>query len=407
MRISTSTIFNSGVYGMQQLQAGINHTQQQLSSGNRIITPADDPVAAAQALEVGQANSINTQYQANQNAANTRMTLNENALQSVTTLIQGVQSLVVSAGNSSITNTDRTAIASQLSGDLQQLVGLANSTDGTGVYLFAGGMGNAAPFQNTASGVQYVGDQSTQHMQISPSEQIQVSLSGADVFQNIRTGNGSFVVQGATSNSGSATVNSSQVTNQTDWNASSKNFSIKFNVSGGGTSYDVIDNSTGTTVLSAQPYTAGNAISLGPTSGASVTISGSPGNGDTFNITASQNQSVFTTIGNLITALNTSVTGPGSQAALTNSLSNATQNLANALSNVLTVRAANGSRLNEVTTAQSDSSSLGLQYQSRLATLTSVDYTAAISKLNQQTLALTAAQKSFVQVSNLSLFNYM
>lgn len=408
MRISTSSMFETGVYGMQQLQTSINHTNQQLSSGMRVLTPADDPIAAARALVVGQADSINTQYGTNQDSANTRLSLNESTLQSVTTMVQSIQSLAVSAGNASLTNSDRAGIASQLSGTYQQLIGLANSTDGSGVYLFSGGMGSTQPFQSTASGAQYNGDQGSQKIQIGPSQQVQVSLSGADIFQNIKTGNGSFSTQLAASNSGSATIDTGTVTNQANWNAGSQNFSVKFSVSGGATTYDVIDNATNIAMLSAQPYTSGNAIALG-TSGASVTITGTPANGDTFSVKPSTNESLFTTVQNLITALQSPVSAAASSssAALTNSLNTANQNLSNALSNILTVRAANGARINEVTTAKTASGSLGLQYKTTLATLQNVDYTQAISQLNQQTLALQAAQKTFAQTSNLSLFTYM
>ncbi|MBY0578144.1 MAG: flagellar hook-associated protein FlgL [Burkholderiales bacterium] len=406
MRISTSTIFDTGVYGMQQQTTTINHTQQQLSSGSRILTPADDPIAAARALEVGQADSINTQYGVNQNSATSRLSLNESILGSVTTLIQNVQSQAVNSGNATLSNSDRATLAAQVSGVYQQLLGLANSTDGNGVYLFSGAMGTTQPFQNTVSGVQYNGDQGSQTVQIGTSRQIQVSLSGADVFQNIKTGNGSFVTQAAISNGGSAMINAGVVTNQANWSASSKNFTIQFSVSGSASTYNVIDNSTNTTVLSAQPYTSGSAISLG-TSGASVTINGIPANGDAFTVKPSANESVFTTINNLITALQTPINNTAGNAALTNSLNTASQNLSNDLNNILTIRAANGARINEVTTAKSTSGNLGLQYKSTLSQLQDVDYTQAISQLNQATVALQAAQKSFVQTSNLSLFTYM
>lgn len=404
MRISSSTIFNSSVYGMQQQQSAINQTQQEITTG--LKSPASDPVAAAQALMVSQADSINTQYQANQTAATNRLSLNESVLQSVTTLLQNVQSTVVSAGNASLNNSDRTSIATQLNGMYQQLISLANSTDGNGVYLFAGGTGTTQPFQATGAGVQYTGDQSKQQVQIAPSQQVQVSLSGADLFQNIKMGNGSFVTQAGSSNSGGATINPGVITNQTSWNASGKDFTLQFSVSGATTTYDVIDNSTGTTVATAQPYTSGNAIALG-TSGASVAITGNPANGDSFSVKPSTNESVFTTLNNLITALQTPVNNASGNAALTDSLNTASQGISNDLGNILKVRAGNGARLNQVTSAQSTSTSMGIQYQTNLSKLQGVDYTQAISRLNQETLALQAAQKSFVQVSNLSLFAYM
>ena len=51
MRISTSTIYSSGIASMQQQTERLLQTQQQISSGRRILSPADDPVAAARALE--------------------------------------------------------------------------------------------------------------------------------------------------------------------------------------------------------------------------------------------------------------------------------------------------------------------------------------------------------------------
>ncbi len=404
MRISSSTIFNSAVYGMEQQQSAISQTQQEISSG--VKTPTQDPVAAAQALMVNQASSINTQYVANQNAANSRLSLNETTLQGVTTLIQNIQSQVISAGNASLTNSDRSSIATQLNSEYQQLINLANSTDGTGVYLFSGGMGSTQPFQSTSSGVQYSGDQGKQYVQIGPSQQVQVSLSGADLFQNIPTGNGSFVTQAASGNGGNATIDAGLVTNPSSWNASGKNFTIQFSVSGGNTTYNVIDNSTGTTVASAQPYTSGNAITLG-TSGASVSISGTPLNGDSFTVKPSTDQSVFTTISNMITALQAPVNDAAGNASITNSLDAANQNLSNALNSILTARSANGARINQATAAQSTSNNLNVQYQTNITQLQGVDLTQAISQLSQETLALQAAQKTFVQVSNLSLFSYL
>ena len=55
MRISTGMIFDAGVAGINRQTGSLLHLQQQVSSGRRILTPSDDPVAAAQALEVTQA----------------------------------------------------------------------------------------------------------------------------------------------------------------------------------------------------------------------------------------------------------------------------------------------------------------------------------------------------------------
>jgi len=52
MRVSTSGMFSSGLQLMQRLQSALDHTQRQISSGRRILTPSDDPIASSRALEI-------------------------------------------------------------------------------------------------------------------------------------------------------------------------------------------------------------------------------------------------------------------------------------------------------------------------------------------------------------------
>jgi flagellar hook-associated protein 3 FlgL len=198
MRISTSTFFDSNVAGMGQQQSLILKTQQQISTGRRILTAADDPAAAAQALVVTQSDATNTQYTTNRNAAQNVLSFSESTLQSVTNLLQAVKSEAVSAGDGSLSNSDRRSIAKQLSGQLQDLVGLANSTDGAGNYLFSGFQSRTQPFVNTVAGMSYFGDDGQRNVQVSASRQVASSDSGADVFMRIKNGNGTFVTQPGT-----------------------------------------------------------------------------------------------------------------------------------------------------------------------------------------------------------------
>src|SRR5574340_1628066 len=129
MRISSKTIFDSNVALMGQQQTRLLQTQQQIASGRRIQTAADDQVAAARALEIAQSDSMNTQYAANRTAASQTLSLAESNLQGVTSLLQDVQTAVVNAGNGALNSSDRKTIATELSGRLQELIGLANSTE--------------------------------------------------------------------------------------------------------------------------------------------------------------------------------------------------------------------------------------------------------------------------------------
>ena len=77
MRISSNTIFETGTNLMLQQQDTLIKTQQQLSTGRRVLTPADDPIAAAQALNVSQSLSLNQQYSVNRTTADSSLKLEE------------------------------------------------------------------------------------------------------------------------------------------------------------------------------------------------------------------------------------------------------------------------------------------------------------------------------------------
>lgn len=407
MRISSNTIYDSSVASLGQQQAQLLKTQQQVSSGRRILTPADDPVAAARALDISQSDAINTQYASNRDAARHTLSLAESTLQSVTSLIQDVRTAAVGAGNGGLSNSDRRTIATELSGRLQELVGLANSTDGVGNYLFSGFQSKTQPFVSTAAGIGYFGDDGQRQVQVSAARQMASSDSGADVFMRIRNGNGTFVTQAAAANTGSGVASLGNVLNPAL--VTGHNYQIDFTVAAGVTTYSVTDNSTlpVPTVLSAgNPYVSGQAISF---DGMQFDIQGAPANGDSFTVTPSVNESIFKTISDMIAALNAPITAgsAGGAAQLTGNLNHGLNSLDRALDNVLTTRSSLGLRLNEIDALQAAGEDLGLQFKQTLSQLQDVDYNKALSDLTQQQIYLQAAQQSFVKVSSLSLFNYL
>lgn len=395
MRISSNTIYDSNVTAMNQQQARLLQTQQQIASGRRMAVASDDPVAATRALEISQADATNTQYASNRDSARNTLTIAESTLQAVTSLIQDTHDSAISAGNSSLTSSGRKIIATDLTAKLQELVGLANSTDGLGNYLFAGFQSRTKPFVDTATGVGFFGDDGQHLVQVAANRQLASSDSGADVFMRIKNGNGTFVTQPAVANTGSGVVSSGSVI--TPALLTGNNYSITFTSA---TTYDVTNTTTLGVVSAGNPYVSGQAISF---DGMQLDITGTPASGDVFTVAPSTNQSLFTTISNLITALNAPVVG----ANLANSVSSGLNNLNNALNNVLTTQATLGLRLNELDALQTAGDSMGLQFKKTLSQLQDTDYNKAASDLNLQMTSLQAAQKSFAMVKDLSLFNYL
>ncbi len=419
MRISTSTLYSENISTLNSLQVQIGQTQQQVSSGRRILTPADDPAAAARVVELNQSDAANTQLATNRSAALNMLSLSEGILQNVTLLLQDAKTVAVNAGGGTLNQSDRRSLATELQSRFQELIGLANSTDGSGNYLFSGAQGSVQPFANTAAGVLYQGDDVKRNVQVSATRQIASTDVGSDMFMRVRNGNGTYLAAPGTNtislgpNTGSGVISPGMVTNPALYNGNK--YQVAFTVSAAVppvTTYSVTDVTTvappGVAVagMSNKPYVSGQAISF---NGIQFDVTGAPANGDVFNVTPSTNQSVFATITNLINTLNAPVATGNvvSSTAFRQGLSDAMGNLDQGLNNILGVRATMGSRMREIDALNTTGDELSLQYKQTLSQIQDTDYNKAISDLTQQHMILQAAQQSFAQVAKMSLFNYM
>ncbi|WP_413673899.1 flagellar hook-associated protein FlgL [Massilia cellulosiltytica] len=406
LRISTNAIYQAGTTQINTLQSQMAKTQMQLSTNKRMLTAADDPIGSAKALELTQSQSMNTQFGTNRTNAKSSLSLVDKTLTDVSNQIQDIQTLIVTAGNGGYTQSDREALAIELEGRMADLLGSANTTDGTGTYLFSGYKTTTQPFTQTPAGATYQGDQGQRMLQVGSARKMAISESGSAIFEANVTGNGTFVTQAAGTNTGAGIISPGAVTDATK--LTGHDYAIAFQVAGtpAVTTYTVTDNSTSpaSAVLSNQPYTAGAAIAF---DGMSFDIKGAPANGDQFSVEPSQKQSVFTSITNLIQTLRSPSNGSDGKAALANNLNAASLNMKNALDNVLTVQASVGARLKEVDSLDSTGDDLNIQYQTTLSDLQDLDMVKAVSLYTQQQQTLQAAQVSFKTMSGLSLFNYI
>lgn len=186
MRLSTSQVFTSNVSGYQKGYSEIVKTQQQLSSGVRIQTPADDPVGAARLLQLEQQSSELGQYSTNLTTATNSLTQEEGVLTSVTNVLQRARELAVRAGNGSLSDNDRTSISSELEQIQTQLMNLMNSKDSSGQYLFSGSNSGTQPYvQNPNGTYSYQGDQGSLGLQVASSTRMSINDSGWSVFENV------------------------------------------------------------------------------------------------------------------------------------------------------------------------------------------------------------------------------
>ena len=417
MRISTRTIYDVGVGQIGTLQSSLARTQQQLSTGRKNLTAADDPIASARALEVTQSAGINEQMVTNRSNAKGLLSLETVALQSSTDLMTEIKTLAVKAGAGSLSQADRESLAVELEGRMADLLGQANTSDGVGGYVFSGYKSTTQPFTPTANGVVYNGDQGQRELQVASTRKVAISDSGSSVFENNMTGNGRFATGASADNygrGGTGIIGPGSVADATK--LTGNKYQIDFQVTPAvpgtpaSTTYTITDLTLNQPVPATPvpavpvPYVSGQAIAF---DGMTFDIKGAPADGDQFSVEPSTKKSVFSAIDDMIKALRAPGSGAAGQASLSNALNQAQNSIDNTADNILSVQAAVGSRLKELDSLDSAGDDLKLQYATVLSELQDVDYVAAISMFTQQSTNLDAAQKSFKSLSGLSLFNYI
>ena len=409
--LSTSWMYQQSVNTMLNQQDALSESENQVSTGNAINVPSDNPTGAVQIVGLNHILAQNTQYTSNITSANTRLSTESDTLGSISSLLNSVNDLGLSALNGSLSTSDLSNIATELTQSRNQLLQLANTTDSNGQALFAGTSTTTTPFvmNNSTGAVTYAGNDQQSFVSIGQGLQVANSDSGTALFMNLPAGNGTFVASAGSSNTGSLIVGANSVTDTAAYQAATApgplNDTITFGTNGTYSVTDAagnpVDDSSGNPITGT--YTNGGTISF---DGMSVTMSGTPAAGDTVNIqsdTASNTQDVFTTLNNMINALQSGQSG----ASLNNTLNQQLESLNQAMSSVSTTTAAVGSRIDTLQQQQSTYSDLSVTYQSALSDVQNVNMATAISNLSLQSTALQASQQVFAKVQGTSLFNYL
>lgn len=188
MRISTNTLFSTGQARVTELQSSLVNTQQQIATGRRILTPADDPIGASQVLNLEQGQAMNAQYATNRINAGNALREQEGVLSSLNDLVQDIRSLLVKAGNGSLDDTQRSYLAVELRGQIDQMLALANSKDGMGNFMFSGYQVGTPAYVKTPTGATFQGDAGQRSLQVDNSRRVATSVSGQQLFEAIDTG---------------------------------------------------------------------------------------------------------------------------------------------------------------------------------------------------------------------------
>ena len=397
MHIATANAYNVSLEQLMTRQQNLSETQEQLTSGKRVNRASDDPAAAARAERALAAEARSTANQRAVDASDNAMTLSESALGDAGELLQQIREKLVQAGNTSLADADRKSIAGEISEMRKQLFSIANRTDGAGTYLFGGQSADQAPFVDASGGVQFTGQAGAQ--QAASGEPLPLTIDGDTAWMSAMSGNGVFATRPVTS-TGSARIDTGSVTNPQALTGDT--YTVQFSVSGGATTYTVLQNGSPTTPAQNNvAFSPGQAIQV---DGMSATITGNPANGDVFEMAPSTPISVFDAVDQAIADLNTTNrTGTqNAQAASTNLAA-----IDSVMGQLQSARSQVGATLNRADGVTDRLSALKLASQTERNNAESLDMTQAISDFGNQQTGYDAALKTYSMVQKLSLFNYL
>nr|HET7857651.1 flagellar hook-associated protein FlgL [Caldimonas sp.] len=396
MRIATANAFDTGIDTLSRRQSELNALQDQLTTGKRVNRASDDPAAAARAERALASIGRSETSQRAVDASKVLITQAESTLGDAGNLLQRARELMVSAGNGSYGDAERKSIADELQQIREQLLSLANSGDGGGTFVFGGQGSTQKPFVDTATGVQFAA--AAGEMKTEQPTGLPLTTDGRAAWLEARTGNGVFVTSSAPGVQ-NATIDNGGVSDPSALTGA--DYTITFSVAAGATTYSVLKDGLPTAVVNA-PYVSGQAITI---DGMTVSVSGTPANGDQFEIAPSTpTLGVFGALDSAIAALRT--TGrTGSQIAQGNA--DALRDIDSVLANLQAARSAAGAVLNRIDSESDRLDAQKLASTTERSNAQDVDMVHAISDFQTRQTGYDAALKSYAMVQHLSLFQYV
>lgn len=413
-RVSSYQMNTASISNILRNQAQVAKTEQQVASGKRVMTPADDPVAAARILQLDQEIELTGQYTRNIDSLKGRLELQEGNLKGAEEVMQRVRELAVQAGSGSNTQTDRQAISAEIKVRLDELLDLTNSKDATGEFLFSGFSGQTQPVEKSpGGGFSYQGDEGQRLIRISNSARVPASDNGKDIFFDVPVDKPTTNAFASNQNRGEppGVISQSLVMDEEAFSEFAPDdaiitFNNDLDADPPGKNFTVRRRSDNSVIegMSNVAYVPGQAFEF---AGQQVRISGQPIAGDNFVVESTKKQGPLQTIEKLSQGLDRLGDGSGDTQALANLLSESIDNIDAGIENLSVYRAKIGARINTAETTKDVHEETKLISQEVRSDLADLDYAAAVSQLQMETMVLEAAQQAYAKVSGLSLFNFI
>jgi flagellar hook-associated protein 3 FlgL len=185
MRVNPNYIVNLAV-ALNSSQASVQHLTEELSSGVRVNSIGEDPIAAGQNVMLLNQIRQDDSFTQSANLVIGRLQVADSALGSVVSQLTKAISLATGANNGTRSANDVQAAALEIAGIRDEIVTLAN-TSYQGQYIFAGTQTASAPF-STSTGTSpamtsYAGDSNLTYLRLPNGQQIQLNVPGNQIFK--------------------------------------------------------------------------------------------------------------------------------------------------------------------------------------------------------------------------------
>jgi flagellar hook-associated protein 3 FlgL len=404
MRISTGQMFQQNTNSILNKQSATNTIMAQISSGKKVNTAGDDPVAAIGIDNLKQKNALVDQFVKNIDYATNHIQQAESQLGQADTLVGSMKESVLRGINGSMTSAERQVIADDMRQSLEQLMSIANTKDESGNYIFAGNKTNSAPFAFANNGdVVYNGDSGIRKSNVAAGVQVDTNVPGDAAFMNAPNAMGDYGVNYLPSQQGDFVVSSAKIVPQTPAVAHvADTYSFKFSDDGAGGLNVEVSDSTPAIVSVAAPFDASAPIKFRDME---ITIDGKPAVNDTFTIEQQPQVSIFDTFSKAIALFESGndAQTPAGQAELAQLLNN----IDSGVNQMSQQRSLTGNSLKVLQQYSDNHIDEKLINTSALSKLEDLDFASAITEFEKQQLALSAASSLFSKVSSTSLFDYI
>ncbi|MGO9582133.1 MAG: flagellar hook-associated protein FlgL [Acidimicrobiales bacterium] len=179
MRITDTTLADQLSGNLESQQATITNLDEELSSGEALQKPSDNPVAVADTLAYKRQIAQAASAQSNATTAQSWLGIGNQTANQVVDTLQSVNTTVLQALNSGTNNAQSySEMAQQVQGQISQLVGLANTQYGS-TAIFAGTAGVSQPFSSTGT---YSGNSQAFTISVGSGAPVAVSVPGDQLF---------------------------------------------------------------------------------------------------------------------------------------------------------------------------------------------------------------------------------